>query len=82
MPDLKRIAEEADIFEVADAAEMIVNGYAFKKNNDEIRTFDLNNKSGAAVFNMKGELIETNMNDIELSIAQKYLLNNFSLLEL
>ena len=28
MPDLKRIAEEADI---------IVNGYAFKKNNDEIR---------------------------------------------
>jgi hypothetical protein len=73
MPDLKKIAEEADI---------IVNGYAFKKNNDEIRTFDLNNKSGAAVFNLKGELIETNMNDIELSIAQKYLLNNFSLLEL
>ena len=73
MLDLKRIAEEADI---------IVNGYAFKKNNDEIRTFDLNNKLGAAVFNMKGELIETNMNDIELSIVQKYLLNNISLLEL
>lgn len=73
MPDINTIAEEADI---------IVNGYAFKNNKKEIRVFDLNNGVGAAIFNIKGDLIETNMNDIELSIAQKYLQNNISLLEI
>lgn len=73
MPDINQIVQEADI---------IVNGYAFKKNDNEIKVFDLNNGVGAAVFDLQVQLIETNMNDIELAIAQKYLENNLSLLEL
>ena len=67
MPNVDQIAQEADI---------IVNGFAFKKNENEIKVFDLNNEVGAAVFNSQCELIETNMNDIELAIAHKYLINN------
>ncbi|MDD7275314.1 MAG: hypothetical protein PUH08_06560 [Treponema sp.] len=72
MPNVDQIAQEADI---------IVNGFAFKKNENEIKVFDLNNEVGAAVFNSQCELIETNMNDIELAIAHKYLINNIALLE-
>ena len=72
MPNVDQIAQEADI---------IVNGFAFKKNENEIKVFDLNNEVGAAVFNSQCELIETNMNDIELAIANKYLINNIALLE-
>ena len=72
MPNVDQIAQEADI---------IVNGFAFKKNENDIKVFDLNNEVGAAVFNSQCELIETNMNDIELAIAHKYLINNNALLE-
>ena len=72
MPNVDQIAQEADI---------IVNGFAFKKNENEIKVFDLNNEVGAAVFNSQCELIETNMNDIERAIAHKYLINNIALLE-
>ena len=35
MPNVDQIAQEADI---------IVNGFAFKKNENEIKVFDLNNE--------------------------------------
>ena len=67
MPDLKQISDDAD---------MIVCGFAYKKTDEGIRVFDLNNGKGAAVISSDGTLIETNMDDIEFSIAQKYYISN------
>ena len=56
MPDLYKIAHEADIID---------NGFALKKTPEGISVFNLNNGYGAAVFKPDGTLIETNMDDIE-----------------
>lgn len=72
MPDLQKISDEAD---------MIVCGFAYKKTDEGIRVFDLNNGVGAAVISTDGSLIETNMDDIEFSIAQKNYLTNAKYME-
>ena len=72
MIDLKKISDEAD---------MIVCGFAYKKTDKGIKIFDLNNGEGAAVVSDDGTLIETNMDDIEFSIAQKYLAQNAKFME-
>ena len=60
---------------------MIVCGFAYKKTDEGIRVFDLNNGTGAAVIADDGSLIETNMDDIEFSIAQKHYLANAKYME-
>ncbi|MBQ7266509.1 MAG: hypothetical protein IJS61_10510 [Firmicutes bacterium] len=70
--ELKRIADEAD---------MIISGYAFKKNGEEIQVLNLNNPKSAAVLDINGEMIETNMDDIELCIVQEYYLSDKELME-
>lgn len=72
MPDIKSIADKAD---------MIVNGYAFTREDDRIRVLNLNNPSKAVVFGIDGEVIETSMDDIELSIASRYLQQNRKFME-
>ncbi|MCR5766681.1 MAG: hypothetical protein K6G09_11995 [Treponema sp.] len=72
MPDLQKISDDAD---------MIVCGFAYKKTDEGIRVFDLNNGVGAAVISTDGSLIETNMDDIEFSIAQKNYLTNAKYME-
>lgn len=72
MPDIKTIADKADI---------IVNGYAFTKEDDCIRVLNLNNPSKAVVFGIDGEVLETTMDDIELSIASRYLQQNRKFME-
>lgn len=72
MPDLQQISDDAD---------MIVCGFAYKKTDEGIRVFDLNNGVGAAVISTDGSLIETNMDDIEFSIAQKNYLTNAKYME-
>ena len=72
MPDLQQISDDAD---------MIVCGFAYKKTDEGIRVFDLNNGKGAAVISSDGTLIETNMDDIEFSIAQKYYISNAKYME-
>lgn len=72
MPDLKKISDDTD---------MIVCGFAYKKTDEGIRVFDLNNGTGAAVMTAEGSLIETNMDDIEFSIAQKHYLSNAKYME-
>ena len=64
MPDLYKIAHEADIID---------NGFALKKTPEGISVFNLNNGYGAAVFKPDGTLIETNMDDIEIAASKKYL---------
>ena len=63
MPDEK-------IQKIADDADMIVKGYAFKKNGDLIRVFNLNDSVSAMVIDQEGTMIETNMNEIEQIIVK------------
>ena len=72
MPNIEMIADEADV---------IIAGYAMTKCDEGIRVFNLNNAFGAAVFQEDGTLIETNMDDIELTIAREYLLSSLKYME-
>ena len=73
MTDIKKIADEADI---------IVNGYAFTIVGDKIKVLNLNIPENAVIFSKDGNVIETNMKDIELSIVKNYLEQNRSLMEI
>ena len=64
MPDIKTIADNADV---------IINGYAFTRKDDSIQVLNLNCPDKAVVFSADGEVLETTMDDIELSIASRYL---------
>ena len=70
-----------DIKQVADNADMIINGYAFTCEKNNIRVLNLNNTSIALTFNDKDIVIETTMDDIEISIVKEYLENNREFLE-
>ncbi len=71
----------ADIKQIADAADMIVNGYAFTRCPEGYRVLNLNFPDRAAVFSPEGIALETSMDDIELSIAQDYLSKNRRFME-
>jgi hypothetical protein len=72
MPDIKTVADKADI---------IINGYAFTQVHDHIQVLNLNCPDKAVVFSSDGEVLETTMDDIELSIASRYLQQNQKYLE-
>ena len=72
MPDIKTIADKADI---------IINGYAFTRDGERIHVLNLNSPDKAVVFNADGEVLETTMDDIELSIASRYLQQNRKYME-
>lgn len=57
--------------EIADQADMIVAGYAFKVLKDHIEITDLNNLSKTAVI-QNDELVESVMSDEEDAIVMKY----------
>ena len=58
-----------DISEVADNADIIVNGYAFTADGQNVRVLNLYSPASAAVIDGKSEVIETTMNDVELDIV-------------
>ena len=60
------------IKEIADRADMIVNGYAFTRENGQIRILNLNNIEKALVISEEGKVLETTMDDIEIRIALDY----------
>ena len=65
MFDQKKIADEADV---------IIDGYAFiKKKDNRITIVNLNREGHAALIFPSGEVVETSMDEIELSIAMDYL---------
>ena len=72
MPDIKTIADRADI---------IINGYAFTRKDESIHVLNLNNPDKAVVFDANGEVLETSMDDIELSIASRYLQQGLKYME-
>ncbi len=62
-----------DYNKIAEEAEVIISGYAFLRFDSHIKVVDLNDKKGVAVFETDGTLIETNMDDIQLTLTKKYL---------
>lgn len=58
-----------DIYKAADDADMIVDGYAFKIQDDFVRVLNLNNAKSSVVIDKRGEVAATNMYDIELAIV-------------
>ena len=66
---------------IADNADVIVNGYAFTKSDDRIFVLNLNKPDRVAVLRSSGEVLETSMDDIELSIVTEYLQRNLKYME-
>lgn len=72
MPDVKAIA---------DAADMIIAGYAFTKDEDNyIHVLNLNKPQSAAVI-FNDEIVSTNMDDIEMVIVKDYYKRNKQYME-
>ena len=60
------------IREIADRADMIVNGYAFTRENGQIRVLNLNNLDKALVLSEDGRVLQTTMDDFEIRIVLYY----------
>ena len=70
-----------NIKEVADAADIIVNGYAYTKDGENVRVLNLNNPEKAVYLSRAGEVLETSMDDIELEIVLEYYQKNSKYME-
>ena len=70
-----------DVKQVADEAQIVVNGYAFTKDKANIRVLNLNRPDQAAVLSELGEVIETSMDDVELDIVKEYFQRNKKYME-
>lgn len=70
-----------DYKSVADAANMIINGYAFTKDGENIKVLNLNNPDMAVVLDDAGAVLETTMCDIEIQIVKDYLADNIEFME-
>ena len=71
----------SEIEKIAQGADFIVNGYSFFCQDSMVRVLNLNNPACAAVLSRNGDVLETSMDDIELSIVQKYWEKNKELVE-
>lgn len=71
---------QLDVKNIADNADMIINGYAFTKEGDYIRVLNLNCLNHAAVI-YNNQVIETNMDDIEKQIVLDYFNANREFME-
>jgi hypothetical protein len=73
---------EEDISYIADNSNFIVCGYAFTKRDDGfISILNLKHPDSAMVINSKGEIIETNMDQIEQKIVLELSRRNLQFLE-
>ena len=70
-----------NILEIADKADVIVNGYAFTKSGKYIKILNLNHSDRATVLNENGDVLETSMDDIELDIVLDYYQKNRKFIE-
>lgn len=66
---------EAKMKEVADAADMVVNGYAYTFIGENIRILNLRTGKAALVTPSR-EISETNMDDMDIGVAMRYLIDN------
>lgn len=70
-----------NVKEIADEADVIVNGYAFKRCEEGVQVLNLHRTDKAVVFSYQGEVLETSMDDIELCIVSDYLKENKKYME-
>jgi len=70
-----------DIVQVAENADMIINGYAFTQEAERIRILNLNNPAKAVSLGKNGIVFETSMDDIEIQIVKEYLMKNKEFME-
>ncbi len=70
-----------DIKQEADKADVIIKGFAVQKCKEGFRILNLNNQFGAAVLQEDGTLVETNMDEIELSIARDCMFQSLKYME-
>ena len=70
-----------DVKELANKADVIIDGYAFFKHESGVRVLNLNNMTHAAVFSRQNEVLETTMDDIEISIVKDYLKRSWKYME-
>lgn len=71
-----------EINSIVEKAQMIVCGYAFSQaENGFMHIVNLHAPYHALVINKIGEILETNMDDIEINIVLKYWRRNKKLLE-
>ena len=61
---------QLSVKDVADNANMIINGYAYTKDGDYIRVLNLNCLNDAAVI-YKDEIVETNMRSEERRVGKE-----------
>lgn len=66
---------------IADSAEMIINGYAFVKDGENIKVVNLNNPQKAMYMDCTGDVLETSMDDIEIDIVLNYYNRNRKYME-
>lgn len=66
---------------VADSADVIVNGYTFRLEEEKVYILNLNKPDRAALMTLSGEVLETSMDDIELEIVRGYLQRNRKYME-
>lgn len=71
---------QLDIKVIADKADMIINGYAFTKDNERVRVLNLNCINHAAVI-LNDKIVETNMDDVEKEIVMDYYKRNKQFME-
>jgi len=62
----------SEIEKVAQIADFIVNGYSFLCQDEIVRVLNLNDTVRATVLNRNGDVLETSMDDIEISIVRTY----------
>lgn len=71
---------QLNVMDIADKADMIINGYAFTVQDEWIRVLNLNRPDHAAVI-YKEKIVETNMDDIENEIVMGYYQSNKNFME-
>ena len=71
---------QLDVKEIADKADMIINGYAFTKEGEYVRVLNLNRINHAAAI-YGGKIVDTNMDDIENQIVMDYYEQNKQFME-
>lgn len=71
---------QLNVKEIADRADMIIDGYAFTKDGDYVRVLNLNCVNHAAVI-LNDLVVETNMDDIETQIVKDYYESNKQYME-
>lgn len=61
---------EEMLAEIAEKANMIVDGYAFTRKDDGISVLNLRKPNHAMFISEEGKMLETNMDEIEQVIVQ------------